>query len=188
MKIAILDDHPILVTSLRQLMDTFNDMHVVFATTDEFEMEAFLKSSKVDILLLDITLSATVSGLDFIKPFKKIQNDLKIVMLTMHRVPRLCEKALQLGADGFVTKSRTTEELRTAVKTVSNDGRYICQDIAQELAFASTLKDYSSTEISKQLGIHRKTVNAHKYACYRKIGVRNDREFLRFALKHHLIS
>lgn len=207
-KIVMLDDHKLVTSGIKQLVDSFRNMKMVFHTDDLLEMEEYLNRNTCNVLILDVTLNNNVSGPDYIGMFKKIQKDLKILILTMHNNPKLCEKALSLGANGYLTKNRSPEELNTALKSVLEGKKYISQEIAQNMAlsiaffshtiakelltrrefqiFRMLLKEYTCPEIAKKLRLSVKTIRCHKYNLFQKIGIKNDADFVRFVLKNNI--
>ena len=127
-KVAILDDHKMVVESLSKLINE-SDIAQVTATWYDLESGRLgLAKSQPDILLLDIGLPDG-DGVDFCAEITKIYPELKIIMLTSYKEFNVAKRALHNGALGYVLKNAESEEIFAGIETVSRGEQFLCEEI-----------------------------------------------------------
>ena len=122
--ICMVDDHYILLTALKVLLDGQDDIKVVGMAPDALSAVQLIKSKNPDIVLLDISLP-DANGLDLIIKFKKVSPESRILVLTMYEDKQYLKKALDLGASGFLVKKAMDYDLIYAIRTVARGEIYI---------------------------------------------------------------
>lgn len=85
--------------------------------------------SKPDIILMDINLPGSKNGLELTEELLKKNNALKVMILTIHTEPSYIQKALKIGALGYVTKNSSIVELKKAINTILKGNVYLCTEI-----------------------------------------------------------
>jgi DNA-binding NarL/FixJ family response regulator len=205
----IADDHVLMRAGLRKLFTMADDIEVVAEASDGDEVLELLSSVSIDVLTLDVTMPKT-SGVDLIKKILSIYPTLPILILTMHDEPQIARNKLDAGASGYITKSSNPEMLIAAVRKVAAGGRYISQELAEQLIFNNNkqkpelthhcLSDrelqvlrglangQSSNDIAAELFISNKTVSSHKSRIMDKMGFENNLQLIQYAIVHGLIE
>ena len=160
-----------------------------------------LREDRPDLVLLDLNLPG-IGGLELLRRMLLEDASARILVLSMHAEPLYAARAMELGARGYLSKNASAEELLTAVRRIADGGRYIENEIAQELALRATppghgLQDLterdleimrllaegmSLAEIAEALGIGYKTAaNACSYI-KAKLGVTRTNDLVRLAM------
>ncbi len=206
-RVLIADDHKLLVEAFVNLLK--DEVEVVGKVLDG---RALLKEAprlKPDIIVLDISMPK-LNGLEAGAQLKRIMPDVKLIFLTMHEDPDLAVEAFRIGASGYLLKSSAASELFQAVQEVSRGRSYVTPQIAQGmiesfaqgnevrsvskltvrqreilqlLAEGNTMKEVAAT-----LNIAPRTVAFHKYRMMDTLGLKNNTELLRLAIKERIIT
>ncbi|MDD3169476.1 MAG: response regulator transcription factor [Eubacteriales bacterium] len=206
-KIYLADDHKILRESLHILLSQEEDIEVVGESEDGLAVEAGLRKTAADILILDISMPKR-SGLDVAKNIARQYPELKIIFLTMHKSEEILADAFESGAKGYVLKENAFEELIKAIHTVKEGKVFVSSELAPTLlhGFLSNerrgkdlsvrereilkllAEGYSNKEISDMLIISIKTVETHRANIMRKNNFKNITELVLYAARNHLIE
>jgi len=174
-RIMVVEDHNIVRQGLVALMRTVANFDVI-AETDSGEqaIEAF-RTHRPDITLMDLRLKSG-SGVSAILAIRKISPESKIIVLTTYDGDEDIYKALQAGAQGYVLKGASSEELIKAVVAVHAGERYIPSLVAERLAgrvgaeqlterevevLQNIVRGKSNKEIAQQMHISEATVKTH---------------------------
>ncbi len=206
-RVLIADDHKLLADAFVNLLE--NEAEVVGKVLDG---RALLKEAprlKPDIIVLDISMPK-LNGLEAGEQLKKMMPDVKLIFLTMHEDPDLAVEDFRLGASGYLLKSSAASELFRAVQEVSQGRAYVTpliaqgmlesfaqgtavrsvskltarqREILQLLAEGNTMK-----EVASILNIAPRTVAFHKYRMMETLGLKNNAELLRLAIKERIVD
>ncbi len=200
MKLLLVEDHAIVRAGLRRLLAMIVNADIVEAATGR-EGLASLKGHSFDLIVLDLNLP-DLGGIELLTRFQQISST-PILILSMHDEALYVTRALSAGAQGYVSKNASPEELLTAIKRVVAGGRYIEHEIAQALILqpssqTATLTQLaprdleilrhlvagrSLSEIASALGIGYKTVANNCSLIKAKLGVTRTADLLRLALE-----
>jgi len=202
-RVFIVDDHPLVLEGLRQLLA--NDTVIVGTAHSGAELLERAQRAAPDIVLLDISLPDT-NGFDLIQSLKEKLPRVKIIFVTMLSEPFYVSEGFQKGAKGYVLKQSASAELLTAIRTVMSDRRYVSAEVAADVResiehpwirpegynvqltprqqevlrmFANGL---SAKTIATTMGISVKTVEFHKAGILKKLGLKTASDLTRFAL------
>lgn len=206
-RILIADDHKIVRSGLRQILNTEPGLTVCAEATDGSEVIGLLREQQIDILLTDLSMPG-ISGLDLIRRVLLDAPTTRIIVLSMHNEPQLVSRALKAGAAGYVTKDSDPAILIAALHKVASGGRYIDPVLVDAMVFGSAdqapphqvLSDreyevlnclcsgLSLNDISHKLHISAKTVATHKARLMQKLGIDNNADLIRYGLEHGLAS
>jgi|SRR5215217_5404332 len=204
--IVIADDHAVMRSGLRLLLDAEPDLHVVAEAADVEETIRKLKAYKPLILLLDLHMPGGPS-LPFIPAMREVAPNTRIVVLTMQNSPGFVREALQNGATGYVVKEEADAQLIEAVHLAANDEPYLNPRLGAKLATEPAgqgppdgLSDrelevlglialgYTNSEIASQLYLSVRTVESHRAHIQAKLRVATRAELVRYALAHGLVE
>jgi two-component system invasion response regulator UvrY len=200
MKVLLVDDHAIVRTGLRNLLTSALEAQISEAATGR-DAILMLRQDRPDLVMLDLNLPG-VGGLELLRKLLQEDKTVHILVLSMHTEALYAARAMDLGARGYVSKNASAEELLTAVRRISEGGRYIENEMAQELAlskvsFAHSLRDLSErdleimrllaegmnlTEIADALGIGYKTVANGCSQIKARLGVTRTNDLVRLAM------
>ena len=130
MKILLVDDHAIVRAGLRRLLAVAADAEIIEADTGRQSL-VLAKANSLDLIILDLNLPE-LGGIELIDRLRHI-GPAPILVLSMHAESLYVTRALDAGAQGYVSKNAAPEELLSAFRRVSAGGRYVEQEIAQAL-------------------------------------------------------
>ena len=203
--IAIADDHQVVRSGLRLLLQGEPDMHVVGEAGDAQAALRMVGARRPDVLVLDLNMP----GMPSLAALPDLlQKGTRVVVLTMQNDPAFARQALQAGASAFVLKEAASEELVTAVRAAAEGRTYLNPELGARLAAAppepsgrpGDLSEretevlrllalgHTNAEISGQLFLSVRTVETHRAAIQRRLGLTTRAELVRYALDHKLVE
>lgn len=207
-KIMLVDDHQLFRAGLLQILNSTPGYEVIAqAETGEQALRS-IRKTQLDIVLMDIEISG-VGGLDTIKKIKRLRDDIKILVVTACEDAPFPSRAMQAGADGYLSKHDCQDNLIRAVRIVMAGQYYITASIAQEMA-VKTYSEYNNPfdalserelqvmslitqcykvrDIAEQLYLSPKTINTYRYRIYGKLGVDSDVGMAIMAMQHGILA
>jgi len=208
--VILADDHSIVRSGLRQLLNGAGDIQVVGEAADGHGLLALLRNAVADIVLLDMSMPG-LSGVDLIKRLQQDHPELPVLVLSMHVEAQIVARVLRAGAAGYVTKDCDPAALITAVRKVAAKGRYIDPALVDSVVFNGGLNAGSDSpheqlsprelqvleriaagqalgQIADELHLSPKTVSTHKMRLMQKLALQNNAELLKYALRHGITS
>lgn len=211
-RLVVADDHAILRSGLRMLINAQPDMEVVGEAEDGIEATRVIQSVNPNVAILDVTMPRS-GGLDAIKEIVARNRSIRILLLTMHEEPAYLRTALAAGAAGYVLKKSVDADLLSAIRAVHRGRTYVDSELAEILvrdaisrdsgtdsAAGSVLSDrelqvlklvaegFSSREIAEQIYISTKTVETYRARFAEKLGLKSRAQIVRYALNLGLLS
>lgn len=206
-RVLLLDDHAVVRTGYRRLIDAEDDFCVVAEAATADEAYARLQVMDIDVAVVDLSLRGA-SGIEAIRRMLARDPRLKVLVLSMHDSPGFVTQAMRAGALGYITKSSEPAEMLDAIRAVASGRRVLSSDIAQTLATASldgeqimarltprefeVLRMAASGEpaslIASQMHLSQKTISNHLSAIRQKLDVDSDFKLLRLAMRHGLVD
>ena len=207
--ILIVDDHAVVRSGLKLLLNAEEDFEVVGEAGNAQEAVLRAKLLQPDILLCDVVMPGR-SGIEVAQEVREVAPDTKVVMLSMQDDPAYVREAFGAGAAGYVLKEAADSELVRAVTEVANGGRYVNPELGARLAFAEAqaqqeaeadpLSDrerevlhllalgHTNQEIAKMLYISVRTAETHRAHIMQKLRLETRAELVRYALDHGLLE
>jgi DNA-binding NarL/FixJ family response regulator len=209
MRILIADDHGIVRSGLRLLLDRQSDMDVVAEASDGVEAVAMALSERPDLCILDVGMPR-LTGLQATREIKAQLPDVTVLILSMHKDERYLFEALKAGASGYVLKAEADQDLVSAVRAVGRGEAYLTnaaerslirdwmsasaegprepltpreQEVVKLIAEAHT-----NAQIAEILHLSEKTVESHRANVLRKLGMRDRVELVRYAIRRGLVE
>ena len=198
--IVLGDDHHLMVEALRSALNM--NHHVVAVAYTATEIVAAVRDHRPDILLLDLSLPER-NGLELITELRALSPGTHIIVVTMHLDRLLADRALALGASGFLPKDAGLEELEQTIRVVMRGETVISPRVptstnrvalmAAHAALAQLTprqhevitwiaKGLTSQEIATRLGLSERTIAFHRANIREKLGVDSTLELLRYAV------
>jgi len=204
--ILLVDDHPIVIEGLKQLIAQHPDLTVCGELADGSAVAQAIDKLRPDLAIIDISLKG-VNGLEIIKALKSQYPKLPILALSMHDENLYAERALRAGASGYVMKQEATKNLLTAVRQVLSGGVYVSEPMTAKLlsrianmkngADVSRLQElsdrelqvfhlvgqgYSTRRVAETLFVSIKTVESHRENIKRKLKLKDAAELVQSAI------
>lgn len=206
-RIVLADDHAIVREGLKRIVGEVPDLQVVGEAADGTQVMQRVRELDFDVLVLDLSMPGR-SGMELIKLVKAEKPKLRILVLSMHQETQYAVRAIKSGASGYLTKESAPAQLEQAIRKIAGGGAYISAEVAEQLAlgampggeaaphealsdrefqvFKLLVAGVSVTDIGNQLNLSVKTVSTHKANLMQKLGLTNQSELFRYALKHGL--
>lgn len=205
-RILLADDHSVLRSGLKMLLNAQDDMIVVGEATNGQEALTAVREHSPDLLILDITMPKT-DGLQVLSQVKRINPNVRVLVLTMHEEEGYLKRALELGAAGYCPKSAADAELISAIRAVMRGNVYIHPSHAKILidkmipstnASSTSVAELSereravlklvalghtNQEIADQLSLSVKTVESYRARGMEKLGLSSRAALVRYAIQ-----
>ena len=213
-RILVVDDHAVVRSGLRMLLDGKHGMSVVGEAADG--EEALIKAPELapDVVLMDLSMPHGKDGLSTTAELKKLLPDTAVLILTMHDDEEYLFRAIHAGASGYILKSAPHEELLTAIQSIASGNAYLHPSATKRLMsdyldkfkngehtgtyeslterereiLAKVAQGYSNKEIAEQLIISVKTVETHKSNLMEKLDLKTRPDLVKFAMKKGLLN
>jgi len=207
--ILLIDDHPVVRTGYRRLLESTPGMSVVAeADNGEIGYQLYLEHQP-NIIILDLNMPG-MGGFETIRRIKAYNPDAHILVFSMLNNPTMAQRSLIAGALGFISKQSGIGEMIQAVQQVASGKQYIEAELSAMLAINSerkttcenpldmlTKREFqifkllaegnSGTEIAEKLTISPKTVSVHHANMMRKLQLQNTTQLVRIAIEHNVI-
>ena len=211
-RVLIADDHTIVRTGVRLLLQAEPDMDVVGEALNGAEAVALAETLRPAVILMDIAMPPGLNGLEATRQIKTRFPDVNILVLTMHRSDEYFFEALKAGASGYVLKSAETNDLVSAVRIVARGEVFLYPMMARQLLqdYLHRLDDsempgqpaltprekeilrllaegYSNKEIAEKLVVSPSTIHSHRTNLMRKLNLNSRHELIQYARQRGLI-
>jgi len=213
LKIVLADDHTILREGLRALLTSDPDFEVVGEARDGREAVRCVEKLGPDLLLMDLSMPR-MSGMDAIREIKKRYPATRIIALTVHKTEEYLLTTLQAGADGYVLKDATHDELVMAIKNVMGGKSYLSPGVSEKViegylegkgnsrsvsswetlsqrereVLKLIAEGYKNKDIAEDLCISLKTVEKHRANLMKKLDLHNAAALTVYAVERGLVS
>lgn len=208
-RIVLVDDHSLVRTGLRLIVEKQSDMEVIGEAEDGEPGLNLIKRLLPDIALVDLHMPG-VSGIEVTERVRRAKLATRIVILTMAGEAPFPRRLLEAGASGYLTKGCPADELLKAIRQVADGRRYLSTDVAQQLALGNALggadspfeelstrelevammlaQGLTAVQIAKRLKLSAKTVATYKYRLFEKLAIDNVVTLAHLATQHGLMD
>jgi DNA-binding NarL/FixJ family response regulator len=212
LRILVVDDHPLVREGLRTAIRATFATALVEEAGSAPQALASISAGHPDLILLDVNLPGE-NGIDLARRIRTTDKRVKLLMVAGEADPWSVKEALEAGASGFVTKTRSADFLGQAMNTVLEGETVLCSD-AQAALQRAELRSEAATEppgpavlserereilrhlahgdntktVARSLQISPKTVETHRQHIMRKLGVNSVAALTRYAVRHGLIQ
>jgi DNA-binding NarL/FixJ family response regulator len=207
-RVLIADDHGIVRSGLRMLLDRQPDIEVVGEAEDGLGALSMAQDERPDVAVLDVSMPR-MTGLQAAAEVRSHCPDTRVLLLSMHDDERYFFEGLEAGAAGYVLKRAADTDLINAVRTVA-DGRTFLSGSAQQTLMSEWLdggrepedpltprelevvkliaEAYTNRQIADTLGVAEKTVESHRANVLAKLDMRDRVELVRYAIRRGLVE
>jgi two-component system response regulator NreC len=216
-RILIADDHAVVRTGLRALLDRAPDMQAIGEATGGEEALHLATELNPDVILLDISMPGP-SGIETTKQLKKILPDIRVLILTVHKDEKLLQEAIKAGASGYVTKNALEPELINAIHAVWRGDLYVHPTMTRALLHAMAppedkaatqptdknqvelltrreidvlrliAQGYTNRQAADELGISVRTIETHRANIMGKLDMSGRVELVHYAMEQGLLD
>ena len=206
LRVLLVDDHTLVLDGLQARLELEENIDIIGTASNGLEALDKAKVLKPDLVLMDVSMPV-LNGLEATKRFKLEQPDIKILMLSMHNEKEYILSLIQSGANGYVLKDVSSEELVQAINTVYQGGTYFSSGASDVLFAQASPKDkseeltkretavlievamgLSNKEIAQKLDISVRTVETHRQNIKNKLDIHSSAGLVKYALAHQLIE
>ena len=209
MNIAITDDHEIIREGLKKILTKHDDLKVVAEASSIAELEKLLEETQIDFITLDISLPDK-SGLDFVRDLKSRFPEVKVLMFSIYPEEKFAKRAINLGADGYLSKNAKPSEIIEAIRKIEKGGKYLKAELIEELFLHNDksranpshellshrefevlrllAKGNKITEIAESLGLSVNTIASYKTRIQDKLNIKSTAELIRYAIDNDLVE
>lgn len=210
-KIIIADDHIVLREGLRSLLNAIDGWNVVAEASDGFEVLPLVERHEPDVIVLDLSMP-NLGGIETIMRLRKMSHGPAILVLSAREDETSVNEAMEAGAQGYVPKSSTSEELQFAIRSVLKGQTYlspsICRGVlerqdkggngklsplagltSREREVMKLLSEgHPNREVARVLHVSPRTIDSHRANIMRKLGITSNAELVQLAIKTGLVE
>ncbi|MBW2208922.1 MAG: UvrY/SirA/GacA family response regulator transcription factor [Deltaproteobacteria bacterium] len=207
--VMLVDDHDLVRSGIKRILTDVGDIEVVAEADSGEQAVRQAREIRPDVILMDLSMPG-IGGMEATRKITRSMPDAKIIAVTIHEDEPFPARLLEAGAVGYLTKGCDVREIIDAIKSVYLGEQYITPGVAQKLALSfvnhrdkAPLEELTQREtqvmlmivkgepnkrISEKLCLSPKTTSTYRYRLFEKLGVINDVELTRFAIRHGLIK
>jgi DNA-binding NarL/FixJ family response regulator len=207
MRVLIADDHGIVRSGIRLLLERQADIEVIGEAADGAEARELAIRERPDLAILDVKMPK-LTGLQATREIKSQAPEVSVLILSMHDDERYLFEALKAGASGYVLKAQADTDLLAAIRAVERGEpfltpaaqRTLIRDVLERGSSGEELtpreeeivklvaEAHTTKEIAAILHLSEKTVENHRANAMRKLGMRDRVELVRYAIRRGLIE
>lgn len=211
LRVLIADDHALVRSGIRLLVESLDGLEVVAEAGDGLETLELVRSHRPDVLLLDLTLPG-LNGLAVLDRLRSVPGAPQVIVLSMHSGPEYVARALNSGAAGYLVKDSAFDELAAALEAVRQRRGYLSSALDAEVIarFRDGLgkgqdelavltprqrqilqliaEGQGTRQIAGRLHVSVKTVETHRAQLMERLGIRDVAGLVRFAIRVGLIE
>jgi DNA-binding NarL/FixJ family response regulator len=208
-RVILADDHPVVRTGYRRLLDQTDDIEVIAEANDGDAAYAAFVAHTPDVVVTDLSM-ARCGGLELIRRVMLRSSDARVLVFSMHDSALLVRRAFGAGARGFLTKASSPDGLVLAIRTLHAGQRFLGPDLnpdllrrdarqpeAERLAglsvrefeiFRMLAQGHSSAQCAQALNLSPKTIANHQTLIKEKLGVATSAALAHMAIRHQVIG
>lgn len=209
-KVLLADDHQIILDGLQSLLKNAAEIIVIAEANNGREALHVLELLQPDVVLMDIDMPV-MNGIEALKEISRRFPAVKVIILSMHSEKGMIKSLMDLGAQGYLLKSCSQEELFTAIRKVARGKSFFSPDVTLSLLRPDSgerdIKDarnelltdreseilkliaagFSNKEIGEKLFISHRTVDTHRTNIMKKLNVSNIAGLISYAIRHGMV-
>lgn len=206
-RVLIVDDHPMMRQGLRDALEGQPDLEVAAEADDVRHALKHLGASEFDLIVLDLSFQSGDNGLELIKSLRARGDDTRILVFSMHDESLYAERTLRAGAQGFLSKGASTDEVLEAIRRVLKGELYLSRRMSnvilrrtlsapasepvvdptvlsdRELQVVELIgRGLGSKEIADRLCLSVKTIETHRQNIKKRLQLDSGSQLIRYAV------
>lgn len=207
-RIVLADDHVLIRHGIKNIITREDHLQIIGEFGDGEEVLASLKNDLPDLVILDISMPK-INGVELTRILKKDYSSVKILMLTMHKNKQYFYRAMSAGADGYLIKSDSDNELLLAINKIRNGRTYISPHLVDDFT-DDVLKAYrngeantftaltkrekqilsmvvegnTSKDMAAKLNLSPRTIDHHRSNLLKKFKMKNSVDLVNYAVRN----
>jgi len=211
-RIVLADDHALIRHGIKKMIEENPLLKVVGEAADGLELIELLRSTPVDLVVLDISMP-NLRGIEAIREVRKVRPYAKILMLTMHKSEQYLCSSIGSGADGYLLKEDSDTELLPAIEKVRQGEFYISPNLSREFSddiiascrrrlegesdiltprerqiLQMVAEGVTSKDIADKLSISKRTVEHHRANMMKKLNIKRVADLIKYAISRGLVD
>jgi DNA-binding NarL/FixJ family response regulator len=212
LRIVLADDHSLIRHGIKNLIAKDNELLVVGEVSNGEELLDYLKCNEVDMVILDNSMHK-ISGVEAARHMKKMYPWIKILMLTMHDNQQIFYNAMISGADGYLLKEDSDDQLLIAIEKLKAGKKYISPSMTDDFTdtvvemyrggkkkpyyelskreleiLQLVVKGYTSKKMAERLGLSPRTIDHHRSNILKKMGKKNSVDLVNFVVRNGFVT
>jgi two-component system invasion response regulator UvrY len=207
--IVVVDDHELVRSGICRLLDGEHDINVVANTGSGHEAVSLCRTHRPDVVILDYNLP-DLDGLETTQQIVALGLGTRILILTMYASEEYATRLIQAGASGFIVKAASADQMLEAIRKVAGKGVYVTPEIMDRMVtrigqpegetpesalsnremqvLIRLARGATTREVSGSLNLSQSTVETYRSRILEKLGLRNNSDITRFAIRRGLID
>ena len=211
-RVILADDHVLVRRGLRRILEENQTLEIDGEVGDGLELLSLLNKTSPDMIILDVSMP-NLRGIEAIPEIRRVRQNIKVLVLTMHNEEEYLYQAISAGADGYLLKEDAEKELFSAIESIRNGRIYISPSLADQsmqnwarmrrgedsyqekqpltIRQREILKLIAEGKSNKEIGdllcISVRTVERHRANMMSKLNVRKTAELVQYALRKRYI-
>ena len=206
-RIVLAEDHALVRAGIKKIVEDFADLKVVGEAGDGLQLLELLKTLSADLVILDISMPE-MSGIEVAKVIKRDYSQVKVLILTMHKMKEYLNDAIAAGVDGYLLKEDLAKELGSAIAKIRQGTTYISTLLSNEMTslfvqsrrmlaerpadlltpreieiVTHIAEGKSSREIAELLFLSFRTIQNHRTKIMRKLNLKKNTDLVRYAIR-----
>jgi DNA-binding NarL/FixJ family response regulator len=204
-RVLLVDDHPILRSGLKALLDAEQGIEVVAEAGDGNDALRLVPELRPDVVIMDVAMPG-LGGAEVTQELLRQQQELRVLALSAHEDASFARSLLDVGASGYALKRSACQELVHAVRIVASGGTYVDPAIAGPLITSQArapssppsgvslserevevirlvAQGHTSKEMASSLGLSPRTLETYKARAMSKLGLRTRADLIRYAVR-----
>ena len=206
-RIVLAEDHALVRAGIKKIVEDFADLKVVGEAGDGLQLLELLKTLSADLVILDISMPR-MSGIEVAKEIKRSYPQVKVLILTMHKMKEYLNDAIAAGVDGYLLKEDLAKELGSAIAKIRQGTTYISTLLSNEMTslFVQSRRmapvrltepltpreieivkyiaeGKSSREIADLLFLSFRTIQNHRTRIMRKLNLKKNTDLVKYAIQ-----
>ncbi|MBO9533166.1 MAG: response regulator transcription factor [Solirubrobacteraceae bacterium] len=207
-RVVLADDHAVVRSGLRMVLEMIDDLEVVAEAGDADSALRVVLGHKPDVLVLDLNMPGSLTPLEALPQVTERNPGTQVVVLTMQDDPEFARQAMRAGARAYVLKDAAGTDLVDAIRSAAAGERYVTPSIGARLAAMPAEREgrpgdlsereyevlrlialgHTNPEIAETLYLSIRTVETHRAHVQQKLGLTTRAELVGYALAHRMLE
>ncbi len=212
LRIILADDHHLFRDGIKSLLMDEESIEIVGEVSSGVELLELLKEVSTDLIISDISMPK-MNGIEACRIIKQDYPDIKFLILSMHNNEEFIKEAISMGANGYLPKDISREELLKGIFAIKNGQDYFSEEVSKTImqSFIQKVKHedekkeecltkreieilkyvsegYINKEIADLLSISIRTVDSHKNNIMNKLKLKSSIDMVKYAIKNNLVK